>query len=260
MPATRKRQQGEEDFFDSFQQGVELKGKYQELQLKKRDTTLKTIQAMNKLKMDQQKLQLSMLKAGIDPFTQQPMQRGAFNPDTGEQQDVFFSPGHQMDPGAGRQGVRSPGNFGGGMVIPKGPPKTPAIRPDQLETDESGRTFVHLDNGVRMPATVQIGPGGRITSARTFTPGGRDAVYAVLQQFGEQQAPTVKPETPQIDIKLQPQFKETTELIDKLIMRDVKLDRILAEIDRDNTLPQALKTPLKQEARKRFGSRKRGAA
>lgn len=246
----------QEDFFTSFQTGAELRAKQQQLQVNRAKVQLDFITDMMKHQADTQKLQTDMMKNGINPTTHQPMQRGAFNPFTGEQQDVFYdqgTPGNAFN-GAG-PGASSP------MAIAKGPVKIPALRPDQLETDNKGRTFVNLDNGVRMPALITIGPGGRITGARTYSPAGKEVFMALMSQFGDQRAPSVTPKKgaapPAAQIATPLSFEEANQAVDNMIMQGTPLQTILNEIQKDPEILPGHKIRLKALAQQKFRGRKR---
>lgn len=247
MAQTRKRQQGEEDFFQGYSDGLELKHKHQELQLKQRELRLKTMQGIAKLQGEQQRLSLDMLRAGVNPFTSQPMQRGAYNPITGDRQDTMY------DTGA---------NGGPSIVRPVGPAQLPAIRPDQLEVDPQGRTYINMPNGVKIPAVVELGPGGQVSKVRGYDPNGRERLFAMIMGDNEEGAAPSggrsAPTTPKIENPVS--WEEGLKLVDEALIRGVKLDTILSEIDKDAEILPGMKTKLKNEARARFGRRKRGTA
>lgn len=259
MAQTRRRSQASEsgDFFDAFISGAEVKRQQDELIVKQKRMELDFIEAAMRQQHDQSKLKIDMLKAGIEPNSGRPLQRGAFNPMTGQKQDVLY------DAGTGGN-IGAPG-YGGGMVIPKGAPQIPAISLDNIEVDQkSGRTFVKLPNGMRMPAIVQIGPGGVPKSVRTFNPSGKEMLMQIIQG-GAAKEKTGAKQTAQSPDGTPPQvqpitFDEAVGFIDQALMKGTALDVILTEIDNDEEILPAMKVKLKQEARARFGRKKRGTA
>lgn len=104
MAQTRTRQQGEEDFFAGLEKGHEIKQKHQDLQLRRQQLRFDTIQELAKMRADEEKLKIDMLKAGINPGAQNRTRVGSYDPFTGEQ----VPGGVLYDPVAGTAVQRRP--------------------------------------------------------------------------------------------------------------------------------------------------------
>ena len=139
----RKRQE-QDDFFKSYQQGADIKAKQELLKIKQQEMQMDFVQQIMKQKAESQKLNIDMMKAGINPGRAGQTRVGSFDPFTGKQ-----VPGGVMhDPGTQGNVFQGTVGMGGGTSVHRKPQAQKTLSPRDLSDlsfamgDESVKPFV----------------------------------------------------------------------------------------------------------------------
>ena len=236
----RKRQE-QDDFFKSYQQGADIKAKQELLKIKQQEMQMDFVQQIMKQKAESQKLNIDMMKAGINPGRAGQTRVGSFDPFTGKQ-----VPGGVMhDPGTQGNVFQGTVGMGGGTSVHRKPQAQKTLSPRDL----SDLSFAMGDESVK-PFVMQV------LKERGVDP-------SVLKQFEQQAAAQTQVEPTQSTGKAgksgrpEADAQGRTHLMSRIqILRQlpigVPFSRVAQEISNDSNLKPDEKLALLRIARRRF--------